>query len=211
MYPTEVNNSLENTEMSIIKSHNITLYGSKKHNIVLRPLTDEHLPLLYKWCADPEVLYWTETGEDISRSYDRDIVHKIYGGVSQNAICFLIETDGIPIGECWLQKMNLKDVLTMYYSSADVRRIDVMIGEKEYWNKGIGSEFIPMLIDFAFNIEHVDVLHCLCEDYNVRSRKLCEKNGFTMILSEDLPQPQKGKYQHHYRLTREEYMRKEHE
>ena len=43
--------------MSIIKSHDITLYGGNETNIVLRPLRDEHLPLLYKWCADPNVLY----------------------------------------------------------------------------------------------------------------------------------------------------------
>ncbi len=192
--------------MSVIKSHNITLYGGKKYDIVLKPLSDEHFPLLYKWCADPEVLYWTESGEDIVRSYDKEIVHKIYGGVSQNAFCFLIEVDGIPMGECWLQRMNLKNVLAMYNNSVDVRRIDMLIGEKEYWNKGIGSEFMPMVIDFAFNIEHIDVLHCFCEDYNIRSRRMWEKNGFKLIFAEALTQPQKGKYQYHFRLTREEYI-----
>ena len=194
--------------MSVIKSHNITLHGGNKHRIILRPLSDKHLPLLYRWNADPEVLYWTEGGKDIVRSYGKDIVHKIYGGVSQNAFCFLIEVDGVPVGECWLQKMNLKNVLAMYDSSVDVRRIDMMIGEKAYWNKGIGSQFIPMVIDFAFNEEHVVVLHCFNEDYNPRARRMWEKNGFTLVLSEDLPQPQKGKYQYHFRLTREEYIDK---
>ena len=101
------------------------------------------------------------------------------------------QADGIPVGECWLQKMNLKNVLAMYDGSVDVRRIDMAIGEKEYWNKGIGSEFIPMVVDFAFSGERVDVLHCFCEDYNPRSRSMWEKNGFALILSEDLPQPQK--------------------
>ncbi len=194
--------------MSIIKSHDITLHGGNRQRIVLKPLLDEHLPLLYKWCADPEVVYWTDGGDDDGRSHDRETVHQIYGGVSQNAFCFLIEVDGVPVGECWLQKMNLENVLVMYDGSADVRRIDMMIGEKDYWNEGIGSQFIPMVIDFAFGEEHVDVLHCLSEDYNIRSRRMWEKNGFTLILSEDLPQPQKGKYQYHYRLTKEEYFDK---
>lgn len=153
------------------------------------------------------MLYWTEGGEDIVRSYDADTVHRIYGGVSQNAFCFLIEVDGIPVGECWLQKMNLKYVLDMYDKSVDVRRIDMAIGEKDYWNRGIGSEFIPILIDFAFNDQDVDVLHCFNEDYNPRSRRMWEKNGFSLVLTEDLPQPQKGKYQYHFRLTKEEYFR----
>ena len=195
--------------MSVIKSHNIILYSGDKNRIVLRPLSDEHLPLLYRWNADPEVLYWTEGGEDVVRSHDKETVQKIYGVVSQDAFCFLIEVEGVPVGECWLQKMNLKNVLALYDTRVDVRRIDMAIGEKKYWNKGIGSEFIPMVIDFAFNDEHVDVLHCLCEDYNVRSCRMWEKNGFMLIISEELPQPQKGKYQYHYRLTRREYTNKQ--
>ena len=188
--------------MSIIKTHNITLHGSAgAHEIILRPLCDAHLPLLYRWNADPEVLYWTE-GDDV-QTYDADTVHDIYGGVSQNAFCFLVEADGIPIGECWLQRMNLPEVKAMYPDTMDVRRIDMAIGEKDWWGKGVGTAFVRMLADFAFNEEHVDVLHCFCEDYNHRSRRVWEKNGFTLALTEEIPQPHKGKLQYHFRLTRE--------
>ena len=199
--------------MSIIKTHNITLYGGNDIDIVLCPLCDEHLPLLYKWCADPEVLYWTESGtNDTNLSYEADTVHAIYGGVSQNAFCFLVIAGGVPVGECWLQKMNLPKVKAMYPGclgeqfakratrpeALDVRRIDMSIGEKAYWNKGIGTQFIGMMINFAFYGENVDVLHCFSEDYNVRSCRMWQKHGFTLVLSEPLePQPQKGKLQHH--------------
>jgi len=193
--------------MSIIKTHNITLYGGNGSNIVLHPLCDEHLPYLYKWCSDPEVLYWTEGGtNDINLSYDQETVHQIYGGVSQNAFCFLVEVDGVPVGECWLQRMNLPYVRAMYPETLDVRRIDMCIGEKEYWNRSIGTQFIGILVDFAFCGEHVDILHCFCEDYNIRSRRMWEKHGFTRVLAEPLPQPQKGKWQYHYRLTRKEFI-----
>lgn len=193
--------------MSIIKTHDITLYGGNDIDIVLRPLCDDHLPYLYKWCADPEVLYWTEGGTaDTDLSYGPDTVHDIYGGVSQDAFCFLIEADGVPVGECWLQRMNLPYVKAMYPEDLDVRRIDMCIGEKAYWNRGIGTQFIGMLVDFAFCGEHVDILHCFCEDYNNRSRRMWEKHGFTRVLAEPLPQPQKGQWQYHYRLTREEFI-----
>lgn len=195
--------------MSVIKTHDITLYGGNNISIVLRPLCDDHLPYLYKWCGDSEVLYWTEGGTaDIDLSYGPDTVHQIYGGVSQDAFCFLVEADGVPIGECWLQKMNLPDVKAMYSKTLDVRRIDMSIGEKAYWGKGIGTQFIGMMVDFAFCGEHVDVLHCFCEDYNVRSRRMWEKHGFTQVLAEPLPQPQKGQVQYHYKLTREEFIRR---
>lgn len=191
--------------MSIIKSHGITLYGgNKEYKIALRTLSDEYLPYLYKWNSDPDVLYWTE-GEDV-KSYPPEVVHKIYGGISQDNFCFAVEANGEVIGSCWLQKMNLPNVKAMYPDEIDVRRIDMSIGEKSYWGKGIGTLFIGMLIDFAFNTEKVDVLHCFSEDYNVRSKRVWEKNGFTLILTEEIPQPHKGKLQYHWRLTRDEYI-----
>ena len=62
-----------------------------------------------------------------------------------------------------------------------------------------------MLVKYAFEGEQVDVLHCLCEDYNIRSCRVWEKNGFTLVLTEEIPQPHKGKFQHHWRLTKDEY------
>jgi RimJ/RimL family protein N-acetyltransferase len=191
--------------LPVIRTHDFTLYGGNDQSIVLRPLSDEHLPLLYRWNADPEVLYWTEGGEDVARSYDAETVHKIYGGVSQNAYCFLVEVDGRPIGECWLQKMNLPDVISMY-PGLDVRRIDMAIGEKDCWGKGIGTAFVRMLLDFAFTVQNVDVLHCLAEDYNVRSQRIWQKTGFSLVRSDELQQSQKGKWQYHFALTKEVYI-----
>ncbi len=160
--------------MSIIRTHDITLYGGNDaYKIILHPLSDEHLPYLYKWNSDSEVLYWVE-GDDVE-SYSPEVVRQIYGGISQNSLCFLIEVNGEIIGECWLQKMNLPHVKALYAENADVRRIDMSIGEKSYWGKGIGTLFIGMLVKYAFESEQVDVLHCLCEDYNIRSCRVWEK------------------------------------
>lgn len=194
--------------MSIIKSHTVTLYGgSEQYKIIMRPLTDDYLPNLYKWASDPEILYWTE-GEDV-KSYPPEIVHQIWGRISENNFCFVIELNGETIGACWLQKMNLANVKEMYANGTDIRRIDMLIGEKSYWGKGIGTLFIGMLVKYAFECEHVNVLHCFCEDYNIRSRRVWEKNGFKLIMTEQIPQPHKGKLQYHWRLTRDEYFSKE--
>ena len=102
---------------------------------------------------------------------------------------------------------TLPQIIAMYDEACDVRRIDMCIGEKEFWGKGIGTILVRMLVKFAFEKEGVDVLHCFCEDYNVRSRRVWEKNGFSLIMEEKIPQPSKGKLQYHWRLTREEYIR----
>ena len=189
----------------IIKSHDITLtsrFGER--TISLHPLTDAHLPYLYKWSSDPEVLYWTEGGKDIVRSYDKNTVNEIYGGVSESGHCFLVSINDAPIGECWLQRMNIQEI-KIQYPSMDVRRIDMAIGEKQFWGKGIGTHFVGMLVEFAFRVEKVDLLHCFAEDYNQRSLKVWLKNGFRLVRSDKLPQPQKGKWQHHFELWRADY------
>lgn len=40
--------------VSVIKRHDITLYGgNQQYEVVLRPLTDEHLPALYNGMRTP--------------------------------------------------------------------------------------------------------------------------------------------------------------
>ena len=72
--------------MSTIRSHNVILSGGDDtRRVVLRPLTDEHLPYLYKWNSDPDVLYWVE-GDEVD-SYPPEVVDQIYGSISQANYC----------------------------------------------------------------------------------------------------------------------------
>lgn len=189
--------------MSIIFEHDITLYGD--NDIILRPLTDKYLPLLYKWNSDLEVLYWSE-GDDVAEPYDASTVDLIYGSVSQNAFCFLIEKNGIPIGDCWLQKMNIREILDRYPADVDVRRIDYCIGEKEHWGQGTGTECLKMLLGFAFQAQKVDVLYIMAYDYNVRSLRMAEHAGFRLEAANPVTDSQKAKYEMLYKMSKEEYL-----
>jgi len=104
--------------------------------------------------------------------------------------------------------MNIENVKAMYKETEDVRRIDMVIGEKNYRSKGIGTVFVKMLIEYSFEHGNVDVLHCFSDDYNKRSQKIFQKNGFTLIFEEALPLNYKGKMTYHYRLTKNEYLNK---
>lgn len=189
--------------MAIIREHDITLRGDK--GIILKPLTDQHLPLLYKWNSDVEVLYWGE-GDDITEPYDEATVKLIYGSVSQNALCFLIEASGIAVGDCWLQKMNIKAINDRYPADVDVRRIDYCIGAKEYWGNGIGTECLRILLNYAFDMQNVDVLYIMPYDYNVRSVRMVERAGFKLETANPLPNSRKAKYELLYRMSRAEYL-----
>jgi len=189
--------------MSIIHTHDITLAGtSGRHVLTLKPLTDGHLPLLYRWCADAEVMKWADEGGAI---FDEEEVRVLYGRASRAGHCFLIEADGVPAGECWLQRMDASFVRSMYPAGVDVRRIDICIGEKAYWGRGIGTAAVKLLIKFAFEREQTDVIHCLCAEDNAASCRLWEKCGFSLIDRERMLQCKRKTYRRHYRLRRWEY------
>ena len=170
----------------LLREHEVILDGVTPSGgkVLLRPLTEADWPLLCAWNSDPEVLYYSEA-DDVSR-WEPEQVKQIYRAVSQNALCFIILYDGAPVGECWLEKMNLKRVADMF-PGQDVRRIDLMIGEKPFWGRGIGSTVISLLTSLALS-QGVYVLYIPdVADYNARSLRAFQKTGFSIVC--ERPQP----------------------
>ena len=190
----------------IIQTHDINLYGKKKDfNIHLRPLNDVHLPLLYKWNADPEVTYWCEGNDDGRLFNDEQTVRDIYEYVSPIAYCFLLEVDGEPIGDCWLEQMNIQEVIDMY-PNLNVKRIDMMIGEKSWWGKGIGSALVGMLTDYAFIHDNVDIIYIPgVFDFNIRSQRTFLRNGYKFVKAVDVDYNPKVKQEYHYVLPKADW------
>jgi len=183
-----------------LKIHDTHLHGEK---VTLRPMTENDWPVLLRWNSDPEVLYYAE-GDDV-QSYSLDDIQRIYRNVSQTALCFIIEVDGIPIGECWLQQMNLDRILKKY-PGWDCRRIDLMIGEKAWWGQGVGTEVIHVLTAFAFEREGAEyIFGCDIADYNPASLRAFEKAGYH--IEAKLPQPtgEKATYRYDVRCSRAAY------
>ena len=183
-----------------IREHTISLHGEKTS---LRPLTEKDWDILIKWNSDPEVLYYAE-GENIT-SRDLPDIQNLYREESQTALCFMAEIDHAPIGECWLQQMNLISICTKY-PGMDCRRIDMLIGEKQYWGNGFGTELIGMLTRFGFDTEKADFLFgCDIGDYNPRSMKVFKKNGYRLENKIEQPYGCKARFVYDLVLSKEEY------
>lgn len=164
---------------------------------MLRPMTERDWDILLKWNSDPDVLFFTE-GDDVD-SYSLEQVQDMYRHTSQNALCFIIEVDGSPIGECWLQQMNLERILRKF-PGLDCRRIDLMIGEKVYWGQGFGTEVIRLLTSFAIKQAGADlVFGCDIADYNIASRKAFQKIGYR--IDAEITQPPNNKARYRYDLV----------
>ena len=74
--------------------------------------------------------------------------------------------------------MNLQRIVAQF-PDKDLRRIDLMIGEKELWGHGYGTEAIGLLVEFGFQKERADAIFAPVAADNHRSQRAFQKNGFT--------------------------------
>ena len=171
-----------------LRVHDVVLHGPR---VMLRPLTEDDWAPLLAWNNDPQVLEFAE-GDDV-QSRTLDEVQRIWRSISVNAHCFLMERDGAPIGECWLQRMNLQ------------RLIEIAIGVPALWGQGLGREAVGLLLDFGFRREGVDVIYACVDAENSRSRRMFESLGFAVAAGIDHAAGSGANAEHDLALTRADY------
>ncbi len=161
--------------VSVMQPHAVTLRGAA---VTLRPMGEGDWDSLLKWNSDPAVMELADHNPFEESSLEE--LQTIYRWISTHAYCFIMEADGNPIGECWLQQMNLQRIVAQF-PNKDLRRIDLMIGEKELWGRGYGTDAIGLLVDFGFQDERADAIFAPVMADNHRSQRAFQKNGFTCL------------------------------
>ena len=190
-------------EYQMIQSHRIYLYGNAdKGQVCLIPLEESHLPYLIKWNQDREILRWIET-EDKEMMTEEEII-TLYRKAAQSSFCFLILCDHVPIGECWLQPMDIPEIINSF-PGQDIRRIDLMLGERRYHGGGIGTEVVRLLTEFTFEQQRADILYNFVLEENFASRKIFLNNGYRIDGYSSVGTEGKEKQICHYILRREDY------
>ena len=186
--------------MQAIRAHRVRL---SEGPLVLRPMTELDWETVLPWNNDPEVLFFWE-GDDVT-GRPLETVQELYRAVSRTAFIFIIELNGEPIGDCWLREMDLPDLLERF-PGQDLRRIDLAIGRKALWGRGWGTRVIALLTRFGFGTSGADdIFGCGFGDYNPRSRRAFEKNGYKTL--ETVPQPpgRKAGFAFTLMVTRDRY------
>ena len=112
--------------------------------VVIRPMEKEDLTSLLPWYNDPEVMYYAnddpvphKTLQELEEGFTKQ-----KGEWSASMETFVIETrDGKLIGDI-MYRWYRPDVRSVY--------IGVLIGEKEYWGQGYGTEAIKLFLRYLF-------------------------------------------------------------
>lgn len=148
--------------------HNPFIIGEK---IYLRGLEKEDLKSNYfQWLNDSEVTYYLEMGLKPSNI---EILEEEYEKMIRNPaeIVFAIvdkKTNRL-IGSCGLYMINF------IARKAEYR---IIIGEKEFWGKGYGTEAAKLLLKYAFEKLNLNKVWLGVNADNIKAVKSYEKAGF---------------------------------
>jgi RimJ/RimL family protein N-acetyltransferase len=125
----------------------------------------------YEWQTDPE-LCRLDAADMLTMSY-RDYVAEYTFEMcypTSNRHEFSVETlDGLHIGNCVYYNVNQAE------SKAEV---GIMIGNRDYWNQGYGTEIVNTLLDHVFGKMVLKRVCLTTLVWNMRAHKCFKKCGF---------------------------------
>ncbi|MCG7845314.1 MAG: GNAT family N-acetyltransferase [Methanomassiliicoccales archaeon] len=126
-----------------------------------------YVPYYTKWINDPEVTRWLKVDPPLSLEMEYDWVDNIR---KSDRFSFTILTkDGRPIGN-----MGLEDISWKYRRAS----MGIMIGEKDHWGKGYGSDAITTLLRYCFEELGMRRVELFTDSDNHRAQVAYKKCGF---------------------------------
>ncbi len=148
----------------------VTIEGER---VALGPLRRDLLPLYQRWINDPSVVrtVWASLRplllEDEQQWYDQKI------GATDTVLFQVYIRDGWrPIGNAGLLELEHQH---------GVAEFGIMIGEKDCWDQGYGTEATRLILDYAFNVLGLHNVMLSVYDFNYRGVRAYEKAGFKVI------------------------------
>jgi RimJ/RimL family protein N-acetyltransferase len=124
----------------------------------------------YSWLNDPEIYQFLET-RFVPRSLDNiaDFVKRMDAKENEPFMAICLKENDLHIGNIKLGPIN------WHHRNAD---ISLFIGDKNYWGKGLATEAIQVVTDYAFHMLNLNKIKAGCHATNLGSMKAFEKCGY---------------------------------
>jgi diamine N-acetyltransferase len=132
----------------------------------LRAIERVDLPSFVKWINDPEVTQFLELNPPMSMEDEEKWFASLQK--SDDKVFSIDTKDGKLIGNVGLMRLNWKDRCVL---------IGIMIGEKEYWNRGFGTDAIETLLGYLFDELGLNRVYLIADERNVGAIHCYEKLG----------------------------------
>jgi RimJ/RimL family protein N-acetyltransferase len=125
------------------------------------------LPTFAKWVNDPEVTEFLKPEPPVSMEDEEAWYQELLRRPDK---VFCIETkDGKLIGNIGFHDLDWRDRRTI---------LGIMIGEKEYWSRGYGTDAVLALLRYLFEELNMNRVSLIVDTDNARALRCYEKCGF---------------------------------
>jgi|WetSurMetagenome_2_1015567.scaffolds.fasta_scaffold52438_3 RimJ/RimL family protein N-acetyltransferase len=152
-----------------VKPLNGAVINGEKIRLREKRLTDVRAD--YRWQSDQE-LSRLDAAPPLNMSFALYILDysSIIHEYSSYRLPLAVETlEGRHIGNCTAYDIDEK---------RGEAQIGIMIGDKEYWSQGYGSDTIKTLVDYIFRTSTLGRLYLKTLEWNIRAQKCFTKCGF---------------------------------
>ena len=148
------------------------------NKIILREKTLAGVWNDYAWETDPELARLDATPVvDVTFSqYLSDYVKELRNSIPTSQRFAVYTPDGKHIGNC------------SYYNISETRgetELGIMIGNRDYWNKGYGSDVVITLVNYIFCQTNLNRIYLKTLKSNTRAQRCFQKCGFTLYAHLD--------------------------
>lgn len=142
--------------------------------IRLRAPEREDIPAFLRWVNDPEVCEFLEHYTVINRDMEEAWFESVVKGPAIE-LPLVIEIEPAEKG-IWFAIGNI--AFMHFHQINRSAEIGIMIGEKEYWNKGYGTEAMRVMCNYGFNSLNLNRIYLRVFEGNEKGKKAYQNAGF---------------------------------
>lgn len=135
----------------------------KGNNVVLGPVKSEYVDFFLRWFNDPEITQYLNLFRPLTRMEEEDWIENLKNRNDTIVFAITIADENKVeklIGNCGLHGIDWKN---------RVAEVGITIGEKEYQNKGYGTEAMEILLDYAFRTVNLNRIQLCVYEFNDRA------------------------------------------
>lgn len=143
----------------------------KGERVYLSPINIEDAEKYTEWLNDLEITINLSMAHN---TYTLDQEKEALRSLSAEGYNFAIvnQEDDQLLGNCGLMNVDLIN---------QIGEVGIFIGNKNFWNKGYGTEAMQLLLDYAFNLLNLNNIELKVYAFNRRAIKCYKKCGFKEI------------------------------
>ncbi len=153
----------------------------KGTQVYLRPYAPEtDAAKVHQWFNDPEVTHFMVTGRYPTTELQARALLEAQVRSEEHVVFVVVDSaTEKPLGLVGLYDMD------MVVRKAEMR---IIIGEKEYWGKGVGTEAVELITYYGFDRLQLNKVYLGVMEENIKAVKAYEKAGFAHegVLKDDL-------------------------